>query len=194
MSNVVGLTGGVGMGKTTVSGFLASRGCRVVDTDVIARSLTEPGTDGYLEVVACFGERVLDERLRIDRGALANIVFSSEAKRRDLEHILHPRIRSAWKSQVSALRSVRGGAIFVVIPLLFETGADKEFDQLLCVACSRATQIQRLLARGWCLDHCVARANSQMPIDDKIRQSDVVIWTDVPLRCLEQQCLKVFEI
>ena len=180
------------MGKSAVSGFLASHGCRVVDTDVIARSVIEPASEAYEAVVACFGRGVLDESLRIDRVALANIVFKSEAKRRELEYILHPRIRSAWKSQVNALRAVPGGAIFVVIPLLFETGADKEFEHVVCVACSQATQIERLLGRGWKLEHSLARVNSQMPIDDKIQRSDVVIWTDVPLKCLEQQCLTFF--
>lgn len=180
------------MGKTTACTFLEAIGCRIVDTDRIARRITEPDGEAYSIVVKHFGREVLDREHRIDRAVLADIVFRDLARRRELESILHPRIRAAWRSEVGKLKDFGTEHIVVVIPLLFETRAESEFEEIVCVACSAQTQTLRLLARGWALEHCAARVQSQLSIERKMDLSSRVIWTDVPLTCVERQCLRLF--
>src|SRR5687768_47874 len=120
---VFGLTGGVGMGKSTCAKFFEKEGFRVIDTDEIARALVEPGESALEEIVQSFGSGILKADGHLDRQQLARIVFTNESKRRELERILHPKIRNGWKAQSAQFESK--GLVLVVIPLLFETGAEE---------------------------------------------------------------------
>ena len=122
---VYGLTGGVGMGKTTAARQLECRGVRVTDTDIIAREVVEPGTEGLLAVVNRFGPGILKADGSLDRAKLAAVVFEKESLRQDLETLLHPRIRAAWQARLEAWRNEGCERAVVVIPLLFETGAEQ---------------------------------------------------------------------
>lgn len=133
--NVVGLTGGVGMGKSACASLLRDRGVPVVDTDVLARQIVEPGQPALAEVVAAFGADVVGPDGRLRRGDLARRVFADPAARRHLEGILHPRIRALWHSQIDAWRPLGYSLAVVVIPLLFENRAQEELDAAVCVAC-----------------------------------------------------------
>jgi len=125
-----GLTGGVGMGKSTAAGFFLALGTRVVDTDKLARELAEPGQPALEEIQREFGPGVLDPDGRLKRAELARVVFADPAARKKLEAILHPRIRERWRGQVAQWRAQDCPVAIVVIPLLFETGAEAEFDRI----------------------------------------------------------------
>lgn len=198
---VCGLTGGVGMGKSTAAEFLRARRVPVVDTDELARQFTQPGQTALAEIQAEFGPGVMTPDGRLRRDALAQIVFADTAARQKLEGILHPRIRERWQAQIETWRAAPkrsdGGRrenhplAVVVIPLLFETGAESDFDKIICVACSAPAQRERLLARGWTPDQIRQRLAAQWPVERKIARSDFVVWTDGTLDVHTQQLEKI---
>ena len=175
---LLGLTGGIGMGKSTSARLLAAEGIGVIDTDDLARHVVEPGQPALAEIVALFGRELQDEKGRLQRSALARIVFASPDKLKELEAILHPRIRQLWMAQAETWRQEGREAGVVVIPLLFETDARSQFDAVICVACSAETQHERLVARSWTAVQIQQRINAQWPIDRKISASDYVVWTE----------------
>jgi dephospho-CoA kinase len=174
----LGLTGGVGMGKSAAATFFCERGLPVVDTDILARDLVEPGQPALAEIERAFGPEIINPDGQLRRDRLAARVFADTNGRQQLEAILHPRIRSAWKQRVDAWRAEGQSRAVVVIPLLFETNAESEFDSTICVACSAATQRERLAQRGWSEDEITRRIAAQLPTDQKIARSDFVIWTE----------------
>ena len=176
-----GLTGGVGMGKSTAAEFLLARGAQVVDTDELARQLVEPGQPALAEIQTQFGENLVAANGQLRRDELARIVFADNAARRKLEAILHPRIRERWLAQTETWRKQNCKLAVVVIPLLFETQAESHFDKIICAACSAANQQKRLLERGWTPEQIRQRIAAQMPVDRKIALSDFVVWTDADL-------------
>ncbi len=190
--NVCGLTGGVGMGKSTAAEFLRARGAPVVDTDEIARQLVQPGQPALTEIQAEFGMKVIAPDGQLRRDELAEIIFADVVARKKLEAILHPRIRERWLAQVEAWRRENRALAVVVIPLLFETGAKSAFDKIICVACSAATQRERLLARGWTPAQIKQRRAAQWPVEQKISRADFVVWTDGALETHQQQIDRIF--
>ena len=172
-----GLTGGVGMGKSTAARFFQQRGLPVVDTDRLAHELAQPGQPALAEIRDAFGPGILAADGRLRRDALAGIVFADPVARRKLEAILHPRIRERWMAQVEAWRADKRPLALVVIPLLYETRAETFFDRVICVACAAEAQQARLLARGWTPDQIRQRLAAQWPVEDKIARADYVIWT-----------------
>jgi dephospho-CoA kinase len=184
---VIGLTGGVGMGKSASARLLGERGFPVADTDKLAREVVEPGQPGLQEIKTVFGAEMVDERGRLRRDALARIVFAQPARRKDLEAILHPLIRERWLSLVEHWRNEGHTAAFVVIPLLYETGARPHFDGVICVACSAATQRARLAERGWNAEETAQRIKAQWPAQQKMDLADYIIWTESSLQIHAQQ-------
>jgi len=182
-----GLTGGIGMGKSTAAKILAERGVPIVDTDLLARRVVEPGQPALKEIQAAFGDSVIAPDGQLRRDALARIVFTDPVAREKLEGITHPGIRELWKQQVEIWRVQQTPIACVVIPLLFETGAEKEFDATVCVACSLATQQKRLQERGWTPDQIGQRITAQLPAEKKIAQSTFVIWSEGSLEILAAQ-------
>ncbi|HUR47237.1 MAG TPA: dephospho-CoA kinase [Candidatus Saccharimonadales bacterium] len=175
---LVGLTGGVGMGKSTSASLLRERGFPLVDTDDLARDEVGPGKPALAEIAAVFGVQVLAQDGSLRRDELARIVFRDEASRKKLEGILHPRIREAWLSHVQDWQREKHPIGFIIIPLLFETGAEQYFDKTICTACSPQTQLARLSLRGWSAEQSLQRIHSQWPTDKKMRLSDFVVWTE----------------
>lgn len=184
---VCGLTGGVGMGKSTAAEILRQRGAQVVDTDEIARQLVQPGEPALIEIQNQFGNNILTAGGQLDRDKLAGIVFSDVTARRRLEAILHPRIRQHWLALVERWRTENHPLAVVVIPLLFETQAESCFDKIICVACSAIEQQERLSQRGWSPEQIVQRLAAQMPVEQKIARSHFVVWTDGALAVHAQQ-------
>ena len=189
---LIGLTGGIGMGKSTVAEYLSRTGEWVVDTDVLARELVAPGQPALDEIARTFGNKVLSADGSLDRAALAEMVFKDESRRKVLESILHPRIRSAWKDWAGRCSAQGARRAVVVIPLLFETGAEKELDLTICVACSGQTQTDRLRARGWDEAEIVRRIAAQIPAREKMDRSHRVIWNEAGLDVCEQQAARIF--
>jgi dephospho-CoA kinase len=184
---VCGLTGGVGMGKSTAAKFLQARGAQVIDTDELARQLVEPGQPALAEIKKQFGDEIISSAGGLKRGELARIVFADSAARKKLEAILHPRIRERWLAQIETWRRENCQLAVVVIPLLYETKAESQFDKIICVACSAANQQQRLLQRGWTPEQIKQRIAAQMPTEQKIARADFVVWTDGAMDSHEEQ-------
>ncbi len=140
----VGLTGGIASGKTTVADTLASFGAAVIDTDVIAREVVEPGQPALDEIRTAFGDGVFDDHGALDRRALRRLIFDDDASRARLEAILHPRIRAETLCQSD---EAEGPYQVIVVPLLTTSELAAAMDRILVVDCDEATQIERLLAR-----------------------------------------------
>jgi len=189
---LLGLTGGIGMGKSTAAEFLRSRGAQVVDTDELARQLVQPGQPALNEIQAAFGKKIVAPGGRLRRDELARIVFSDAPAREKLEAILHPRIRERWLAQIETWRKENRALAVVMIPLLFETRAESHFDKIICVACSAATQRERLLARGWTPEQIQQRLAAQWPVEQKISRADFVVWTDGALDAHAPQIEQIF--
>jgi len=190
---LLGLTGGVGMGKSAADQLLRQHGVPIIDTDLLARQIVEPNQPALAEVVQVFGREVLGPDGRLLRGELARRIFADPQARERLEGILHPRIRMLWQAQVQSWRREGRPCGVVVIPLLFETAAQKEFDVTLCVACSAVTQRQRLLARGWSPEQLEQRIRAQWPVEKKMAQADFVIWTEAGLEVHAAQLERILK-
>ncbi len=173
------------MGKSACTQLLLARGVRVIDTDELARQVVEPGQPALAEVAQAFGPAVIDPHGRLRRDRVAERVFAEATARRQLEQILHPRIRDLWRQQIHQWRNQTDASgatpiaiAVVIIPLLFETGAEAELESTICVACSAATQEQRLLGRGWTRNALHQRIAAQWPIEKKMAAAAYVIWTE----------------
>jgi dephospho-CoA kinase len=175
---VLGLTGGIGMGKSASAQIALGWGIPVVDTDDLARRIVEPGQPALQEVRERFGDGIVDADDRLRRDKLARLVFADPAAREQLESILHPRIRDLWRAQVEVWRAQGRSAAMVVIPLLFETRAEQELDAVICVACSAETQRRRLLTRGWSADQIEKRIRAQWPAEKKMALADYIVWAE----------------
>ena len=166
------------MGKSMSAELLRQGNVPIVDTDVIAREVVEPGEPALEEIVATFGKGALDPNGHLNRAEVARRVFSNPSLRAKLEGILHPRIRERWLAQTLTWRTQGHRLAAVIIPLLFETHAEKECDATVCVACSARTQQSRLLARGWTPEQISQRLAAQWPTPKKVEAADFLIWTE----------------
>lgn len=182
---VIGLTGGIASGKSTVSDLLGELGATVVDTDVIARQLVRPGETALAEIVACFGTGVLAADGSLDRRALRTMVFADAGARARLEGILHPRIRDEAQRQVAA---AGGPYVLLVVPLLVESGAYDWVDRVLVVDASPEVQERLLMARDG-IDAAAARAMiaAQAGRAARLRRADEVIRNSGGLADLRAQ-------
>lgn len=189
----IGLTGGIGMGKTAVAERLSARGIQVIDTDRLARELTSPGQPALQEIAERFGREVFEPDGSLNRRRLAERVFGDLTARKDLERILHPRIRAEWKARSEEWRNAGAPLAVVVIPLLYETGAEQELDQVICVACTAQTQQGRLTDRHWTAEEIGARIRAQWPVAKKMALADYVLWSEGSFAVLNEQIERVVE-
>jgi len=174
---LVGLTGGIGSGKSTVARMLSVRGAVVLDSDVLAREAVEPGTSGFDAVVARFGDGVLGSDGTLDRHALASIVFADDAARADLEAIVHPAVRRAIAEAVAA-HAHTDDVVVVDSPLLIETSAHEGFPLVVVVTASADARVARLVERGMDEADVGARMAAQMPLEEKVALADLVVDND----------------
>jgi dephospho-CoA kinase len=172
---VIALTGGIGAGKSTVAQFFSELGANVVDADHLARIAIERGSEGFDEVVARFGEKILANG-DINRKALAEIVFSDPAAKHDLEEIIHPRVQKLFAQAV--LDNEPAALLIYEIPLLVETDAASKFDFIVTVEADEELRIERLLARGMFITDIRARLASQVPSQARRDIADAVIVND----------------
>jgi dephospho-CoA kinase len=199
VTRVIGLTGGIGTGKSTVSRLFAELGAEVVDADAIVHELQAPGTPLLAELVQAFGADILDAAGRLDRERLADRVFRDPAQRQRLNALVHPRVGVEMARRIEAARG--GGAPLIVldIPLLFETrprdrdAARAGFDATVLVYAPREVQIARTLARDGCSrEEAQRRIEAQLPIDDKRALADHVIDNGGSLADTERQVRALF--
>ena len=184
---LMGITGGIGMGKTAAGQILAQWGVKIVDTDQIAREMVAPGTPGLAEVVRCFGSDLLDPVGQLRRGALGQRVFGDPAALAQLNAILHPRICAAWQRQLGDWRAEGVPVAAVTLPLLYENGYESEFSVVVCVACSVVTQQERLRQRGWDDAEIERRNRAQLPVEEKMKRSARVVWSEGSLEVHTRQ-------
>ena len=177
-TRVLGLTGGVGMGKSTAARLLKKAGLPVVDSDDMAREVVQPGTDALAEIAADFGEGFLNADGSMNRVKMASTVFQDDAARKRLEAIIHPRVRVVWEKQIEQWCEQKRPVGVVVIPLLFEVDLQDSFDAVLCVACTANTQRARLRERNWDDAQITARIAAQMDIAQKMDLADHVLWNE----------------
>ncbi|MCR4300528.1 MAG: dephospho-CoA kinase [Sulfuricaulis sp.] len=181
----VGLTGGIGSGKSTIAPLFAMRGVPIIDTDEIAHNLTEPGQEAFIEIVRIFGDKILDEGLRINRDKLRERVFDNADDRRRLENILHPRIRAIVREKLAALEAAY---VIVVVPLLVESGFTDLVDRVLVVDTFENVQIQRTTARTGLSEPEIRKIMSaQATRAQRLQQANDVIENNADRKHLESE-------
>ena len=163
MTKIVGLTGGIASGKSTISNFFKEQGIPVIDADRIAHEVMRAGEPAVEEIRQAFGNEVIQKNGEIDRDKLGAIVFESDEKRDKLNRIVHGEIRKRIKEKRNQLIEEKHPLIILDIPLLFEVGYDNEVDEVLLVYVDRETQIERLLARDLTRQDAINRIQAQMP-------------------------------
>ncbi|MBI3344734.1 MAG: dephospho-CoA kinase [Gammaproteobacteria bacterium] len=181
----VGLTGGIGSGKSTVAGLFAKLGTPVLDADVIARELVVPGAPALARIVEAFGADIITAQGALDRPRLRRIIFSDPARRKALEAILHPPIRAAMRERVDKLA---GPYCVLCVPLLLETGQETEVDRILVVDTPHSLQYRRVMARdGLSAAEAAAMLRAQIGWCERLARADDVIVNDKGLAELERR-------
>jgi dephospho-CoA kinase len=173
---IVGLTGGIATGKSTVTGMLRERGIPVIDADQIAREVVEPGKPAYMAIVRHFGSDILLPDGQIDRKKLGEIVFSDEAKRQKLNAIVHPEVRRVMRQEAEAAEKNGAEIVFMDIPLLYESKLQYMVEKIAVVYAPPDMQLARMMERDE-LDEEQAqkRLRAQFPIDQKKQEADFLI-------------------
>ncbi len=190
---LVGLTGGIGSGKSIAARMLEERGAVVFDADVLAREAVAPGTEGHRAVVERFGADVLAPGGELDRDALASVVFADPAARRDLEAIVHPEVRRLFAEGAEAFRESDRVVVFSA-PLLVETGMHTAFEVLVVVSAPAEVQVARLLRdRGMSDEAIRARIAAQAPLEDKAAVADIILHNGGSLEELERQVDRLWD-
>ena len=173
---VIGITGGIATGKSTVTGMIRRRGFTVIDADVIARQVVEPGERAWRKIIETFGEEILFNDGSINRKKLGQIVFHDGKWRKKLNEIVHPEVRSRMAEETEAAFRKGERTVFLDIPLLFESGMERLVDKVLVVYADEGTQLLRLMERdGLREEEALARIRSQLPIEEKKKKADAVI-------------------
>jgi len=183
----IGLTGGIATGKSSASKLIRQLGHPVVDADLIAREVVEPGTPGLTEIVAFFGPTILLPSGRLNREELGKLVFADEEKRKQLERILHPKIFIALQERLHDLKELGTPYAFVEAALMVETGSYRLYDALIVIYCTQELQIQRVRERdSLTLEEAGSRINAQYPQQDKIEKASLAIENNSTVEALQQ--------
>ena len=192
---LVGLTGGIATGKSTVAKMLRELGCVIIDADVLAREVVEPGEPAYEDIVAEFGSDVTQADGSLDRKRLGAIVFADAARRKRLEAMTHPRIRERFARRLQELTEQGfAGLLFFDAAVMIESGNYRNMDRLVVVATDEATQRERLQGRdGIGADEAARRMASQMPVAEKAKLADHVIDNAGDRAATERQVRRVHE-
>ncbi|HEX6844578.1 MAG TPA: dephospho-CoA kinase [Actinomycetota bacterium] len=183
---LIGLTGGIGAGKSTVARMLAERGAVILDADEFARTAVKAGTEGFRRVVERFGGEIVGPDGELDRPALASIVFRDPAALGDLEAIVHPEVRRSIAEGIQ--ENLDTDRILVLVnPLLIEMGTHRDCDLVVVVSVTPETQVARSVARGMAEDDVRSRIAAQLPLEERARQADVLLDNEGSLEQLEAQ-------
>jgi dephospho-CoA kinase len=184
---LVGLTGGIGSGKSTVAERFVAAGAELIDADQVAREVVVPGKPAWKKILEHFGDGILDDEGFIDRPALGAIVFADPAKRALLNELTHPPVIESIADQLEMLTAF-DGVVVLDVPLLVEGGVDRGYDAIVVVAAKPETQLQRLLAdRGMSEEEAHQRIAAQAPLEDKIAKATHVLWNEGTLEELRTE-------
>lgn len=193
---IIGLTGGIVSGKTTVTRIFKELGAEIIDADVIARDVVCPGKKAWRKLVEHFGVEILKENQEINRKKLGNIVFSDNNKLKLLNQITHPEIIKVIKKQLEQIsnNSSKNTICIVDVPLLFETGFENMMDKTIVVYLNPEKQINRLIKRdGLTREDAIKRIQSQMPIDEKVKMADYIIDNNKNMEYTKKQVFQLWE-
>jgi len=191
---IVGLTGGLATGKTTVAKFIENLGATVLDADAIVRELYTPGSDVWKKIVKAFGREVLMPDRSVDRKKLAAIVFSNRQTLDRLNKLVHPSVLKHFQQEIADFSESQDWGILVLnVPLLFEAGLQKLCDKTVVVTARLRTQLDRLYLRdGFSKEEAAKRIASQMPLTEKVRRADFVVDNDAGLEHTREQVLVIW--
>jgi dephospho-CoA kinase len=190
----VALTGGIATGKSVVRGEFERLGVPTVDADELAREVVAPGTPALAAIIARFGAEVLDEQRGLNRRKLGTIVFADVGARRDLERIVHPAVRAAIDSWLNSADRQNHKIAVAVIPLLYETGREQDFDVVVTTACTAEEQLRRVMTRDSLSEqHARQRIAAQLSTEEKVRRADYAIWTDGSYEDTRRQVVEILE-
>ncbi|WP_226680314.1 dephospho-CoA kinase [Sutcliffiella horikoshii] len=188
MPLIIGLTGGIASGKSTVANMLRDKNIPIVDADVVAREVVEIGTDTYQKLVSEFGQEILNDDKTLNRPKLGSIIFQNQEKREKLNNIMHPSIRTSMKEKTQQYLEEGHEVVIMDIPLLFESKLTHLVDKTLLVYVTKETQLKRLMERNDLTEkEATDRINSQMPLSEKVKLSHAVIDNNGSLTKTEQQ-------
>uniref|UniRef100_UPI0013BE988C dephospho-CoA kinase n=1 Tax=Carboxydothermus ferrireducens TaxID=54265 RepID=UPI0013BE988C len=191
---VIGLTGGIASGKSTVSRILQELGFAIIDADRIARDILTPGHPAYQKVIDTFGKNILTEDGQIDRAKLGKIVFGNREKLLVLNSITHPEVLKEIRKKIKELTSSGIDWIVLDIPLLFEAKMTSLVDEIWVVYVPEEEQLKRLMARnGFSRDEALARIRAQMPLEEKVKLADVVIDNSGSIESTREQILTILQ-
>ncbi len=191
---IIGLTGGILSGKSTVAQFLSQLGAVVIDADELGHEVYKPHTEAWQEIVAAFGNEVLTENCEVDRQKLSQIVFSSPQALSQLNQITHPKILSVVQGKLEELRRQGVGVVILEAPLLIEANWIETVDQVWVTIAPESTVLQRLRHRsGFSKEQARARIRSQMPTEERLKYADVVISTDCTLERVRAQVERLWQ-
>ena len=191
---VIGLTGGIGSGKSTVAQFLAELGAVILDADKVGHEAFKAGTDAWREVVAAFGRQVLTPEGDVDRKKLAEVVFGNPEALSRLNQIMHPQIGRMVKARLEEYRRQGVGVVVLEIPLLVETGGISLVDEVWVTVASEPTVLRRLEERsGLSRQQSLARLRSQVSNEERVKHADVVINNDGSLGELKAEVKKLWQ-
>ena len=184
MTRKIGLTGGIACGKSEAATRLLAHGIPFLDTDQVAHEVMMPGTEVYDQIVQRFGTAILNDQKRIHRPALAQVVFSDPSALQDLNSLVHPEVGRRWRSWLAE----RTGPVAVVaIPLLIESGAQHDFDDILCISSTEAMMMERLAGRGLTPEQARSRIQSQLPLEKKETHATWILTNNGSLNDFHRQ-------
>lgn len=190
----IALTGGIATGKSVVGAEFERLGVPTVDADVVAREAVAPGTPALAAILARFGADILDDHHALDRRKLATIVFADETSRRDLERIVHPAVQAAINTWLVAAEREGHRLAIAVIPLLYETGRERDFDLVITTACAADEQLRRVMARDGLTElQARQRIAAQLSTEEKVRRANYAVWTDGTKEETKRQVLETLE-
>lgn len=192
MSLVVGLTGSIASGKSTVAIMMKEFSIPVIDADLIARDVVSVGKKAYVQIINTFGEEILHDDRTIDRAKLGKLIFHNEAKRKMLNEIVHPAVREEMNKQKQRYIEENEPLIVLDIPLLFESNLTHLVEKVLVVYVDETTQLERLMKRnGFSRDEALARIHAQMPLKTKREKADEVIDNNGTLEETREQLIRI---
>ncbi|PIC65264.1 dephospho-CoA kinase [Sporosarcina sp. P13] len=192
---IIGLTGSIASGKSTVATMLREKGYPIVDADVIARQVVEPGSPLLFEIKEVFGDSVIEENGSLHRENLGAIIFNDETKRRQLNELMHPVIRIQMVSQKEQYLEQEYQTVIMDIPLLFESKLHSYVDKILVVSVTKEVQKQRLIARNELTEQeADARIASQLDMNSKEQGADAVIHNNGTMEETEKQLVEILEM
>ncbi|MGE7120104.1 dephospho-CoA kinase [Peribacillus sp. NPDC046944] len=194
MGQIIGITGGIASGKSSVSQYLRELGFVIVDADVASRAVVEPGEEAYLQVVKAFGEDLLLSDGTIDRAKLGSIIFHDQEKRLLLNRIVHPAVRNRMRQETEKALAAGAETVFMDIPLLFESKLTFMVERTLLVYVDESVQLERLMNRNALTEtDALARIHSQMPLKDKKELADAIVDNNGDIEETKKQVVEILK-